>query len=356
MLMAWPPDISVPRAVLIALGVTVLLAVVVAASTSSTAFSLYNTGWEGTSELRGVTEAAGATYRVGESTRAYTRVDANRTIAVVLAPAEPYTDADRRRIQTFLEAGGTLVVAGDVGPTTNDLLAALGAQARLHGGLLRDERHHFRGPALPVATNVTANPLMAGVDRLTLNHATPVRPHGATVLVRTSPYAYVDANNDSDLDDREVMRSWPVATREPVGDGTLVVVGDPSVFINTMLDHPDNRKWFRHLAATHDTVLLDTSHSAAIPPLAALALVLRDAIWVQVLAAVSGIALVVAGTSDAVRARLDAVRSGAAPDPRVSKAAVERAVMERHPDWEADRVDRVVEGVMRQRRGGGDDD
>jgi len=353
--MAWPPDVSVPRTLLVALGAVLVLAVVVAASTSASAFGLYNPGWEGTSDLRALAGDAGATYRVAESTTAYTDADATATTAIVLAPAEPYTAPEVDRLQSFLADGGTLLVAGDVGAVPNQLLADLGADARLDGDLLRDERYNYRGPALPVADAVTATPVTEGVDRLTLNHATPVVPNGATVLVGTSPYAYVDRNGNQRPDDTELLQSWPVATRERVGAGTLYVVGDPSVFINRMLEAPDNRVWTRNLLTGAETVLLDTSHAAPVPPLAGIVLALRESILLQLLGALVGVGVVGAVTHDGVRARV-ADWWGDDPSPAVSAATVERLVVAQHPDWDRDRVQRVVEGVMNQRRGGDDDD
>ncbi|MFB6104736.1 MAG: DUF4350 domain-containing protein [Halobacteriaceae archaeon] len=347
--MAWPPDVSVPRAVLAALGVALILAVVVAASTAAASFSLFNPAWNGATALQAVASDAGARTTVADSVTAYPTTNASDTIAVVLAPEDPYTPAQRERLRRFLAAGGTLLVAADTGGVPNRLLAALNARARLDGGRLRDERRHYRGPALPIATTVAETPLMAGVDRLTLNYATPVDPQGATVLARTSPYAYVDADGDTSLDDAEPMRAYPILTREPVGAGTVLVLGDPSVFINAMLDQPDNRAWVQTLATRYDRVLLDTSHTTATPPLAAAVLAIRASPLLQAVLAVLGIGLVLGTGRDRLRRRLAAWRRRPTP-PELRAADVRAVVRQRHPDWDGDRVDRVVEGIIRQRR------
>lgn len=63
---------------------------------------------------------------------------------------------------------------------------------RIDGRLVRDEHRYYRGPALPVATNLSDAPLTSGVDAFTLNYGTTLRPGNATVLARTSATGFYD--------------------------------------------------------------------------------------------------------------------------------------------------------------------
>lgn len=264
-----------PRVLLIVLTLAVVVALGVVAATSTTAFSPYNPAWDGTTDFREDIETDPTTDGVVvRETDQYAAHDPATTVAVVIAPRDTYTGADARRLREFVATGGTLVVLENFGSPGNRLLADVGAEARVDGRLLRDDRHHFRGPTMPIATNVTNHTLTTGVDQLTLNYATAVQPGNATVLVATSEFAYLGTENGT-VEEADELRSYPIATVEPVGDGQVVVVGDPSLVINAMYAEPDNTAFSRGLYADADHVLFDVSHAASVPPVIAALATLR---------------------------------------------------------------------------------
>lgn len=281
-----------PRALLAVFAIVVGLTLLYAASSSTAAFSAHNAAWNGTSGLAEQSEAVGVPTTTALDTRAYPTDDAEGTVAVVLSPDSGYDGADRERVRRFVRNGGTLVVAEDLGSHANPLLSAVGAQAQVDGRTVRDERYHYRSPSLPYAYRTADHPLTSGVAGLTLNYGTPVEPNGATPLVSTSSYAYVDGNGNGELDAAETMDSRPVATVEQVGQGRVVVVGDPSIAINAMLDREGNRAFVRNLFRGADEVVLDQSHSAEVPPLARALRTLRRSVAYQFGLLLAGIAAV----------------------------------------------------------------
>ena len=369
--------IDYPRALVAGLGIAVGVAVLLAASTSGAAFGLYNPAWDGTADLRTIAEEAGATTTVARNASAYDRVPARGTVAVVLAPETPYAPTEAARLRSFVESGGTLVVADDVGRDANPLLAATGAQARLDRRTVRDEQHYYRGPALPVAGDVAAHEYTVGVDALTLNHGTAVVANGATAIVNTSDVAYLDSNGNGELDDPEPIGPFPVVTVEEVGDGRVVVVGDPSALINVMLERPGNRAFVTALFSAHERVLLDNSHAGGLPPAAYALLVLRDSAILQValgLVAVGLIGLwatwpdvlrdrnrsgwldrIVRSVPGGVRERPADDRGDPPTDLDGAPAVLAAHLRERHPDWEPGRIERVVSRAVRQRDGEAND-
>jgi hypothetical protein len=363
-------DVGYPQAALVALLLATLLGVGVAASTSTASFSVYNAKWDGASDLRELADAPNTTVELIQSTERYGGVTPSETVAIVLSPDDPYTDVERRRVRAFVRAGGTLVVAEDYDPGGNRLLEAVGARARIDGRPLRDERFAGPSPAFPVARNVSAHPLTAGVDRLVLNHGTSVSPNGATVLVRTSEYAYLDANGNGELDATESMHRYPVATVESVGDGRVIATGDPSLFINAMVERDGNRRFAENALTAESTVLLDYSHAAALPPLAALRLSLQNSWLLQMLVGVLGIGAIAAwgrrrtggGVAGRVIAWLRPRRRGAGGfrDGKhpldVDEDRLRAALTEKHPDWDDDRLRRVTQGIMARRDERRDDD
>jgi hypothetical protein len=291
--MGW--DLDIPRAALVAFVLVVGLAFVAGGVTSSASFNAFNPAWDGTSDFRTIAEEAGSEPVIARDTTRYSEHGANTT-AVILSPDRNYTETDVARIRTFLQRGGTLVVADRDGPHGHTLLEDLGAAARPVGPILRDERNYYRSPALPVAEAIGNHSLVDGVETLTLNYGTAVDPNGATVLVSTSGYTYLDRNGDGSLSEDETVASYPVATAEPVGNGTVVTVGDPSVFINVMQDREGNRAFSRALVNGTAYTLVDISRTTSPPPLVALLLTIRESTVLQLALGLGGFVVLRVGS------------------------------------------------------------
>lgn len=357
-------EVAWPRILLGALAITTAVALVALAATSATAFGLYNPAWDGSADFRAmVSEESDAELVIARETSAYAETDPPETVAFVAAPDESYSDAEADRLRTFVEGGGRLVVLENFGAGGNDLLEHVGAETRVDGRLLRDEREYAQGPAMPVATGVNEAAVPGTVEQLTLNHATAVEPGGdATVLVSTSPYAYL-GDEDADLAAAE-LDSYPVAAVEPVGEGSVVVVGDPSVTINAMVDEPDNAAFLAWLYADAGTVIVDVSHGESVPPLQAAALSIRDSAVLGLAVGLVGVATIAGAASrrprrwlaETLPARLR--RDGRPPlvDPTARDAARAAALREAHPQWDEARIERVITALNNARGKGERDD
>lgn len=357
-----------PRMLLVALSVTVLVAVFLAAATSTAAFGPYNPSWDGTSELRDDVESEpGVESELIRETDRYDAYDANETVAFVVAPDEQYTGDDAERLQRFVENGGTLVVLENFGTSGNELLATVGAETRADGVLLRDEQEYYRGPTMPIATGVENHTLTEGVDQLTLNYASALEPGDATVLVRTSEYAYRDINQDGELSGDEELAASPVATVENVSDGHVVAVGDPSIAVNAMINEPDNAVFLQGLYADADHVLIDLSHGEELPPLASATLTVRGSPLLQLLIGGLGIGAIVLGSRGNVRSAFRRVRTAVSghksadgPDAKsvfeIDTEQRTELLRERYPDWDEQRIQRVMAAFKRHGSKRGDDE
>lgn len=287
------------RSGLAVFGVVVVVGFVAATSFSTVAFGTYNPAWDGTSSLERLAGGTGTEQTVALRATRYGAMEPNGTVAFVLAPESRYDRAAAAEVADFVRRGGTLVVASKpgsgVGPA-NDLLAGVGAGARIDDRPLRDGFRNHRGPAMPVAPNVTDNRLVRGVDALTLNHGTVVRPGKATVLIATSRNAYLDVDGDGTFDGPtnavERPRSYPVVTVESVGEGRVLVVSDPSVFVNAMLERPGNERFARAVLGAHDRLVVDYSHRASPPPARVGLAVLRNSNVALLVVGFAGVAAV----------------------------------------------------------------
>ncbi len=370
---------SVPRALFVALALALGVTALVAGATSSTAFGAYNPGWDGVSDVRAVAGDDGVATTVVRNVSGYDAASPNGTVALVLSPTTGYTPAQLDRVERFVRAGGTLVVAEDYGPHGNGLLAGVGAEARIDGRPLRDEEENGPGPAFPTTRPAADHPLVDGVDTVELNHGSVVATNATgegtaagsaestTVLLASSSFGYLDVDRDEELDDEENLAVRPVATVEPVGEGRVVAVADPSAFLNAMLERADNRRFLRNAVAVGDRLLLDVSHGS-VPPLTALRLTLVE----------SGSARFLAGTATVVglgllavplglRRRLGAVQERLVGDrlppgspgttgrrgpdggpPELTREELATALRTRHPEWSEERVGRLTDKLIQR--------
>lgn len=346
-----------PRILLVALGCTVIVALGVVGATSATAFGPYNPSWDGATDLRDqVDEEPGVESEFVSDTSRYQEVDANGTVAFVIAPDEQYENDDIEHVRQFVENGGTLVILENFDDSGNALLRDVGAEARLDGDILRDEKNHYQAPTMPVATGIENHTLTEDVDQLTLNYATAVQPGNSTVLVETSDFAYLVEDADKEIDDDDELAAYPVATAEEVGDGEVIVVGDPSITINVMLEQPDNAAFLNRLYTQGDLVLFDLSHNEDLPPLTNAVLVFRESLLLQVIiggAGIAGFALLSRyRASPVIRnvvARLPVGRRDQSythrqrdPTPLMSSEEQAAYLRQQHPDWNEERVQRVI--------------
>lgn len=358
-----------PRVLLVALACTLAVSLGVVSATSTTTFGPYNPSWDGASELRGQVDGdSGIDGEFVTDTDRYLSVDPEQTVAFVIAPDDTYGSAESEQVRQFVADGGTLVVLENFGASGEALLADIGAEARLDGDLLRDERNNFEAPLLPIATGVTNHSLTEGVGQVTLNYATAVQPGNATVLVRTSEFAYLVESEDEELDDDDELEAYPVATVEAAGDGRVVVVGDPSISINAMLDQPDNAAFLRGLYERSELALFDISNTEGLPPLTDALITLRGSPLLQAvlgLVGVSGFAFLSGFRLwPRLRASLSRRRSGrlslwtgphADLAPPMSDEQRAAYLRRQHPDWDEDRIERVITALNRPELKGDDD-
>jgi hypothetical protein len=282
--MRWLLDrYSVPELVSAVFVIAVVAILLYAAGTAGAAFAAFNPTWEGTSDLRMTAEDSGAETTVMEDAEEYDDLEADGTVVLIIGPSEGYTDDERDRIRGFVERGGTVLIADATDQHSGPVLETLGATTQIDGDPLRDERHYYRSPSLPVATETANHPYTNGVRSLTLNHGSTLEPGEATVIVQSSGFAYIDRNRNGTLDPDDEMGPHPVATVEEVDDGEVVVVSDSSVFTNVMLERPGNQAFATNLVAEHDRVVLDDSQTDETPPLVTATAAIQESSGLQML-------------------------------------------------------------------------
>jgi len=185
-------------------------------------FAPDNEQWNGLSELLEVAAEEDAALEV------VSRLDLGTlTPADGLLVVHPTEELPSEALSAYMRAGGRVALADDYG--AGDALLRVFRIGRGEPNVDAPSSLRLRGnPALLVARPMTPHPLCEGVSSLVTNHA--------RVLFHADLEA-IYAVGDHDA----------VVLAGAVGQGRLVAIGDPSIFINNMLELQGNRRFASNL-------------------------------------------------------------------------------------------------------------
>ncbi len=239
-------------------------------------FSVYNPNWNGCSHF------AVKTYEAGKFTpnlqlsneqdmelvdRDITSYDLepSSSTLVFLGPKADFTGKERDYVHRFLMGGGRVLLSDDFG-SANSLLGGLNTSSRFNGDLLLDMSFEKK-PDFGVAYQINDHPITDGVYLLMMNRPTVLKPdEDAEVLVQTSKASWLDRDEDGAYDEDEPSGSFPVLSVEDYGMGELILLSDPSIMINSMLDKVDNQRFvdnvLGYLSEDREKIVFDESHRA----------------------------------------------------------------------------------------------
>ena len=264
-------------AVVIAVSVLILsLSLVAPILSTSTDFSIYNSGWNGTSEL------AINAYRMGKMTPSFGLsstgsdmevthlpltsfdLDPAKSALIIIGPTIEFSEAEGKLVGDFVRGGGKLFLADDFG-TGNSLLQGMNATCRFSGYLLMDLAFD-KQPQFPLCFDLNKRSNITGkISTLLFNFPSSIVTEWNTqVLARSSVASFLDKNGNHLRDWTETFESRPLIAVERMGNGSILLVSDPSLLINGMLNHSDNRVFANNtmafLAQERESIYFDESH------------------------------------------------------------------------------------------------
>lgn len=196
---------------------------------TSEEYSRYNTGWNGTSDFFG---------RIADSkliTDAGTLANLNDTTLLVVAPSANFTGEG---LSNYLDNQNTLIILDQDG-NANSFLQSIGSTIAVHNEPVRSVNMEYRDTGLFRAETLV-NIFGTNVTNLFFNYPTYVT--GGTTVVQTSPLAWVDTNGDNTPNANETLKVYSLITSETIKNGKVIVVADPSLLVNNMLNrlHTEN--------------------------------------------------------------------------------------------------------------------
>ncbi|MHA1126466.1 MAG: DUF4350 domain-containing protein [Candidatus Heimdallarchaeota archaeon] len=260
-------------------------------------FSIYNTNWDGTSELRSTLESNGYEFRPIVSTlNTLTRTEEAGVLAII-GPTVFFDPSETAALAYFIARGGSVILADDFG-SANNILSLINTilqtfigqipdapsinflGMKINNSLLMDSLSYHLSPVMPVLREFPVNtggPDLTSISRVVTSFPSAIYFYGPSEadseqLIWAPQYTYNSSvtitpgiavstdkawletdiegakNGDFFPDDYEtggvpfsVMMALPLGA---VGVGNILICSDPSIFVNDLMNLPsyDNRQ------------------------------------------------------------------------------------------------------------------
>ncbi len=183
---------------------------------------------------------------------------------LILIPYLEFTRAELGMLHNFVTRGGTLILADDYG-YGNQVLEYLKIPLRFSGETLLDPLSHYKNKWFPRILHLTPGPLTSNVTSLVFNRATAINgAEGNGTIALSSSFSFLDQNSNHIRDEEEPVGPFPVISHCQSGNGQVILITDPSIFINSMESMEDNHILLRNIRSfTTSGLFIDESH---LPP------------------------------------------------------------------------------------------
>lgn len=185
------------------------------------------------------------------------------SLLAIIGPATQFSERESGAVRRFLEAGGTALLADDFG-TGNSLLEALNVSARFSNEPLADLLYYSRDPRFPLVFDFSPSPITYNITTILMDRPSYIESVDSSQMVelaRSSPFSFVDFRGDGQPASNETIKSYPVMASVSVGEGLLVLISDPGMFTNDLIDLYDNMQVFRNMLKIGDgSIIFDVAH------------------------------------------------------------------------------------------------
>lgn len=219
-------------------------------------FSIANPMWNGYSDIENILNAT----VLNSPSTILTQYPENSS-CLILIPYKPYNISELNAIKNFVYDGGTLILLNDYG-YGNMILNFINAPVRFNeDGVLIDPLFNYKNGRLPKIMNFNEDVSTRNITSIILNHASivDILNSRAVVLGESSSFSYFDRDFNYKYDDGEPEGPFPVFVKFRYGNGTVYILSDPSMLLNSMIKLGDNIRLIKNIIGNRD-VLIDQYH------------------------------------------------------------------------------------------------
>ncbi len=243
--------------VMLTIALVIVLAVVVWFTPTNEDFRADNPFWNGTKNL----SSSSPVVFLESLSNLPSSPNGSTLIFIPYLPSNP---SELEALNSFVAQGGTLILADDYG-YGNRVLGYLELKARFSGQPLLDPLVNYKNKWFPRISRFKPSSVTDNIDTIVFNHATCLTDVEATdVLALSSSFSFLDLNGNQEWEEDEPTGPLPVISQHKLGSGRIILVSDPSLFINGMERLESNYNFIQNIAAlTTSNLLIDQSH---LPP------------------------------------------------------------------------------------------
>jgi hypothetical protein len=190
------------------------------------------------------------------------------SLLAIIGPSLNFTEHESSSIGKFLEDGGAVLLADDFG-TGNSLLEGLNVSTRFSNEPFADLYYYSKSPDFPIITDFSPSPATDNLSAIVLDRPSYIRTGNSSSVTKvgsSSPFSFIDPSGNGRPSPNETINSYTVLATVRVGRGLLLLVADPSMFINDMIGLYDNVRLFQNALKMGDgSVIFDTAHLTRAP-------------------------------------------------------------------------------------------
>lgn len=184
-------------------------------------------------------------------------------VTLILIPYLQCTPEELGQLKGFISEGGRLILADDYGHG-NQVLEYLGLKTRFSGDVLLDQLSNYKNKQFPRINHLSPDPLTTNTTSLVFNHATCLlNTANTSTIALSSSFSFLDQNDNGIREDDEPTGPLPVIYRHKLGSGQVILISDPSLFINSMKTIDENSRFIQNIVASTTSLYIDQSH---LPP------------------------------------------------------------------------------------------
>lgn len=206
---------------------TVVLFITIAAllcqfSGTDAEYSRFNTNWNGTSEFFASADAP-------DVYDYHALSDKRPSTLLVIAPSENFGSDE---LGQYIRSGNTIIIADQSG-NANAFLASVGSDIRVYPQKIRSSDWEYKDSGL-FRGYLNENAPLYWEDSPYIFVNRPAHLTGGTSFIETSHLSWIDLNDNDIADSDEPLQVYSIASYNAIENGYIIVISDPSIFINSM--------------------------------------------------------------------------------------------------------------------------
>ena len=187
---------------------------------------------------------------------------------LIVVPYTSFNTGELTQMKQFVENGGKLILMDDFG-YGNSFLVYAGVPARFDNNPLLDPLFNYKNEYFPRILDFSAGVTGSGIKLLAFNHGTALSGISQSqVMAWSSSMSFLDTNQNGNLDPGEPQGPFVVAASISLGGGTIDLVSDSSLIMNTAPGTNDNNAFVNYLMTSNGTptkVLFDRAQVTKSP-------------------------------------------------------------------------------------------